>query len=77
MKKGAWRIILVGLALLLIFAGCRGHSEAPEESLPPPPSADTAVTAKPSLEPTRVPEETENVTQETNTPAPPAPSEPA
>lgn len=77
MKKDAWRTILVILALLLIFAGCRGHSEAPEESLPPFPSADTTVTAKPSLEPSWAPEETENTPQETNTPAPPAPSEPA
>lgn len=77
MKKGAWRTILVILALLLTFAGCRGHSEAPGESLPPSPSADTTVTAKPSLEPTSAPEETGNALQETNTPVPPAPSEPA
>ena len=77
MKNGAWRTILVGLALILIFAGCRGHSETPEESLSPSPSADTNMIAKPSLEPTRAPEETENMPQETNTPAPPAPSEPA
>lgn len=77
MKNGAWRTILVGLALILIFAGCRGHSETPEESLSPSPSADTTMIAKPSLEPTRAPEETENMPQETNTPAPPAPSEPA
>ena len=77
MKNGAWRTILVGLALILIFAGCRGHSETPEESLSPSPSADTTMIAKPSLEPTRAPEETENMPQETNTPASPAPSEPA
>ena len=77
MMNGAWRTILVGLALILIFAGCRGHSETPEESLSPSPSADTPMIAKPSLEPTRAPDETEHMPQETNTPASPAPSEPA